>query len=84
MREWHVVVGNIVEEVNLILLKHQRGSNGMYRGVTPALVKEAASMVERREVIDVRFGSEPVQVANLKVRPLVILVSTPHDCHNMG
>lgn len=39
-------------------------------GITPALVEEATVLVQLLEVVEVGLGSQPVQVANLKVRPL--------------
>lgn len=44
--EGHVVVGNVVEEVNLVLGKHEGRSNRVHRGITPALVEETAIPVE--------------------------------------
>lgn len=68
--ERNVVVGNVVEEVNLLLLQQQAGGDGVYRRVTPALVEESAVLVERLKEVGVGLGPEPVQVANLKVGPL--------------
>jgi len=68
--EGHVVVGNIVEEVDLVLLEHQTGGDGVHGCVTPALVEEATVLIKGLEEVDVRLGPEPVQVANLEVGPL--------------
>ena len=68
--EGNVVVGNVVEKVNLVLLQQQAGSNRVHRGVTPALVEETTVLVERFEKVNVGLGAQPVQVADLKVGPL--------------
>lgn len=69
--EGHVPVGDVVEEVDLLLLEHQTSGDGVHGGVTPALVEETALLVKGLEVVEVRLGPKPVQVANLKVGPLV-------------
>lgn len=61
MGEWYVVVGNVVEEVNLVLGKHQTGGDGVDWSVTPALVEETTLVVEVVEVGDVSIRSEPVK-----------------------
>jgi hypothetical protein len=45
MREWDMVVGDLVPEVDLFLLQHQRGGNRVHRCVTPTLVEETAILV---------------------------------------
>ena len=72
--EGNVIVRNVVKEVNLLLLEHESGGDGMNGRITPALVEETASMVQGGEVIDVRVGAEPVQVANLEVGPEMAVV----------
>jgi hypothetical protein len=66
----HVVVGNVVEKVNLFLLQQKTGGNRVHRSITPSLVEETAILVQRLEVVNVGLGSQPVQVADLKVGPL--------------
>lgn len=65
-----VVVGNVVEEVDLVLWKQQAGGNRVHGRVAPALVEEAAIAVERGKEVDVGVAAQPVEVANLKVGPL--------------
>jgi hypothetical protein len=67
MCEWHVVVGNVVEEVNLLLWQHQGRGNAVNRSIAPALIEETASPVQMVEVVDVLFRSQPVEVADLEV-----------------
>ena len=68
--EWHVVVGNLVEEVDLLLLQHDGSGNGVDGCVAPTLVEETAVLIQGREVVDVLLGAQPFQAANLKVGPL--------------
>jgi hypothetical protein len=70
--EWHVVVGNVVEEMNLILGQHQGCGNAVDGSVTPALIEETASLVKVAKVVHVLLGSEPIEIANLEVGPLLI------------
>lgn len=68
--EGDVVVGDVVEEVELVLLQHQAGGDGVHGRVAPTLVEEAAVLVERLEVVGVGGRAQPVQAANLEVGPL--------------
>lgn len=68
--EGDVVVGDVVEEVDLVLLEHQAGGDGVHGRVAPALVEEAAVAVEVVEVVDVGPAAQPVEVADLEVGPL--------------
>jgi len=68
--ERDVVVGNIVEEVNLILLKEETGGNGMHRSITPSFVEEPTVFVKVGEEIDVGLRTKPVEVTDFKVGPL--------------
>ena len=54
MGERHMVVGNVIEEVDLLFLQGQSCTDGMYRGVTPSFVEETAILVEEVEVVHVR------------------------------
>ena len=70
MSEGWVVVANLVEEVNLLLLKEEACRDGVDRGVAPALVEEAARAVEVVEEVKVGGGAEEIEAADLKVGPL--------------
>lgn len=37
----NMIIGNIVEEMDLILLKHESCSNGVNRSVTPSFIEES-------------------------------------------
>jgi hypothetical protein len=68
--EWNVVVGNIVEEMDFVLVKEKTGSDRMYRSITPTLVEESTILVERLEKVEVGFRSEPIKVTDFEIRPL--------------
>lgn len=70
MSERNVIVGDILEEVNLLLLKEKTSSDRVDRSITPSLVEETTVLVKRLEEIEVRLASEPGQATNLKVGPL--------------
>ena len=70
MGKGDMVVGNVVEEVDLILGQEQTGGNGVDGSITPSLVEETAILVQRLEEIGVRLAAEPLKAANLKVGPL--------------
>jgi len=55
VREGNVVVGDIVEEVNFLLLQEQTSSNRMDRCITPTLVEESSILVKTFEEIEIRF-----------------------------
>jgi hypothetical protein len=74
MSERNVIVGDILEEVNLLLLKEKTSSDRMDRSITPSLVEETTVLVKRLEEIEVRLASEPGQATNLKVGPEMALV----------
>jgi hypothetical protein len=65
-----MVVGNILEEVNLLLLEKKTSSNRVDRSITPSLVEETTILIERLEEIEVRLAAEPGQATDLKVGPL--------------
>lgn len=67
VRERNVVVGNVVEEMDLLLGQQDPGGDRVDGGVAPALVEETAILVQRAEVIDILVGPQPVQAANLEV-----------------
>lgn len=68
--EGNVVVGNVVEEVNLLLFQGQTGCDGVNGGVSPAFVEETAILVESLKVVEVSGAAEPVEVADFEVGPL--------------
>lgn len=70
----HVEVCNVIEEMNLFLLEHQTGGNGVDGGISPALVEETTVLVENVEEVRVGLRAEPVEVTNLKVGPKVASV----------
>lgn len=74
MGEGDVVVGNIVEEMDLLLLEHESSGNGVNRSITPALIEETACMVQGRKVVDVGIGAEPVEIAYLEIGPEMAVV----------
>ena len=53
MGEWNMVVGNIIEEMDLVFWKEKRCCNGVDWSITPSLVKEAPITIEAMEVIHV-------------------------------
>jgi hypothetical protein len=71
--EGDVVIGNVIEEVDLIFRKEKRGSNGVDRSITPAFVKESSVLIKRFEIVSICLTAQPVQVANLEVGPLKIV-----------
>ena len=74
--EGNMVVGDIIEEVDFFLLEKEASRNGMDWRISPTFIKESTILVERFEVVHVRLGSKPVQVANFKIGPLFDQVST--------
>lgn len=69
-----VVVGNVVEEMNLFLLEHESSCNGVHRRVAPTLIEETTSVVQGSEVVDIGIGPEPIQIPNFEVGPEVAVV----------
>ena len=68
--EGNMEVGNIVEEVNLALVKQQTRGDGVDGGITPTFVEETTVLVKGLEEIDVGLATEPLQTADLEVGPL--------------
>lgn len=58
--EGYVVVGNVVEEVNLVFGKYEGCSNWVYRGIILVFVEEIVIFVEWFKVVNVGFGVELV------------------------
>jgi len=63
----YVVVGYVVEEVDLFLVEEESSCDGVDGGITPAFVEEATVFVESLEIVHVGFTPEPVKVTDLKV-----------------
>lgn len=68
--ERHVVVGDVVEEVDLLLGKHERGSNRVHWRIAPALVEEPAVLVQALKEVEIRLGAEPAEATDLEIGPL--------------
>lgn len=73
--EGDMPVSNVVEEVDFTLVEHEPCSNGVDRRISPTLVEETTVLVQRLKVINVLLAAQPLQTANLKVGPLLFLVS---------
>ena len=71
MRERYVVVCDVVEKVNFFLLQEKTCGDGVNRSITPSLVKETTVFVELVKVIEISLRSEPVEVADFEIGPLV-------------
>lgn len=71
--ERNVIVSDVVEEVDLLLVKQDTSSDGVDRRISPAFVEETSILVKRLEEVDVSLATEPVQVANFEVGPLDIV-----------
>lgn len=72
--EGHVIVRDVVEEVELVLVKHQASSNRVNGSVAPSLVEETTGVVQRGKEVDVCVRAQPVEVADLKVGPEMAVV----------
>jgi adenylosuccinate lyase len=51
VREWYVIICNVVEKVEFILVKHQGGCNAVHWGVTPPFIEETAGMIKMVKVV---------------------------------
>lgn len=69
----NVIIGNVVEEVNLILFQHQASSDRMHRSVAPALIKESAVLIKGVEIVEVSLRTKPVEIADLEIGPLQVV-----------
>ena len=72
MGEGYVVVGDLVKEVDLLPLEHGGCGDGVDGCIAPSLIEEATILVQGGKVVNVGFGSQPLQAADLKVGPLQI------------
>lgn len=73
MREGDVVVGNVVEEMDLVLLQHKGGSDGVHGSIAPSLIEKSTVLVKALEEIDVCLRTQPIKVADLEVGPLIVV-----------
>jgi len=55
VREWDMVVRDVVEEMDLIFRKHESGGDGVNRCVAPSLVEEATVLIQRFKEVNVRL-----------------------------
>jgi hypothetical protein len=46
MGEGYVIIGYIIEEVNLLFLEEKASRNGVDRCITPSFIKESAVFVQ--------------------------------------
>ena len=67
MGERNVPVGNIVEEMDLLLVVHEPCRDGVYWGITPSLVEEATILIQGFEEVNIRLAAQPLQATNLEV-----------------
>jgi len=67
MSEWNMIIGDVVEEVNLLFLQEKSGGDRVYWSITPTFIKESTILVERLEEIYVRLAAEPVEIADFEV-----------------
>lgn len=70
VREGDVIVGDVLEKVDFLLFEGQPGGDGVDGRVAPALVEEAAFVVEGVEEIKIGFGAQPVEVSDFEIGPL--------------
>ena len=75
MLERLVSVSDIIEEMNLVFPCEERGSDRVYRRVTPSLVVESALLVEILEELAICFTAPEVQIANFEVTPDYLFVA---------
>jgi len=55
MREWDVIIRNVVEKVNFVLVQQETGSNRMDWRIAPSFVEESTIEVKGVEEVEVRF-----------------------------
>lgn len=72
MGEWYMVVGDVIEEVDFLLLEEECGSDGVHGSVSPAFVEESTIFIKSIEVIQIGRRSQPVEVPNFEIRPLIM------------
>ena len=74
VRKRNMIIRNVIKKMNLLLLQHQSSSNRVHRSITPSLVEESSVLIQGVEVVGVCLASEPVEIADLEVRPHVAVV----------
>ncbi len=67
-----MVVGDVIEEVDFLLLEEECGGDGVHGSISPAFVKESTIFVKSIEVIQIGWRSQPVEVSNFEIRPLIV------------
>jgi len=70
VREWDMIICNVIEEVDFFFFEKQTCGNGVDWSITPTLVEEPTIFIKSLEVVQVGFWPEPVEITNFKVRPL--------------
>lgn len=70
MHERVMTIANVIEKVDGVAWQQQGGGDGVHGGIAPALVEEAAGLVEMVEEVEIGLGAQPGEAANLKVGPL--------------
>lgn len=60
VREGDMVVGDVVEEVDLLLLEHQGRRNGVHGSIAPAFVEKATVLIKALEVVNVGLRAQPL------------------------
>lgn len=76
VRKGDVIIGNVFKEMDLFFFEEEAGGNGVDWSIAPAFVEEPTVLIERFEKVNVRLRSEPVQVADFEVGPLIIVSYT--------
>lgn len=75
MLERLMSVADVVEEMNLVPLSEKRSPDAVHRCVSPALVVEAALLIQEVEELSVALTAPQIKVANLKVAPDCMVMS---------
>lgn len=55
MREWDMVIGDIIEEMDLFFLQEETGSNRVDWSITPSLIEKSSILVKGFKEISVCF-----------------------------
>jgi len=90
IRKTRMIVPNVVEPVHLFLSQKHRRGQAVHGCVAPALVEEAAGLVQVLKVVQVALRPPETQVSNLKVGSemtrvvVALVVSDPSECVVLG